>query len=162
TNINIGQLQMQQRKYPEAIAAFRTALASEPASVTATYNLAMALTRSGERQEGQTMMQKFQVLRQAPYATTVGQNYLEQARYAEAISSTGAEVVDAATPDVAFSDATSSMLSGILAAKPLAGNVKQPGGVVPFDFDGDGDLDLLQVGFQSVRLFRNDAGKFVD
>ena len=164
TNINIGQLHMQQRKYPEAIAAFRIALASEPASVTSTYNLAMALTRSGDRQEGQAMMQKFQVLRQAPYATTVGQNYLEQGRYAEAISSTGAEaeMVDATIPDVTFSDATSSMLPGIPAAQPSVRNVKQPGGVVPFDFDGDGDLDLLQVGFQSVRLFRNDAGKFVD
>ena len=164
-NINIGQLQMQQRKYPEAIAAFRIALASEPASVTATYNLAMALTRSGDRQEGQTMMQKFQVLRQAPYATTIGQNYLEQGRYAEAISSSGAEpeVVDAAAPDVTFSDATTAMLAGIPAAQSLARNVKQlGGGVVPFDFDGDGDLDLLQVGFQSVRLFRNDAGKFLD
>src|SRR5215471_2638700 len=121
TNINFGQLQMQQRKYPEAIAAFRIALASEPASVTATYNLAMALTRSGDRQEGQVMMQKFQVLRQAPYATTIGQNYLEQGRYAEAISSTGAEpeVIDAAVPDVTFNDATSSMLAGIPAAQPL-------------------------------------------
>ena len=163
-NINIGQLHMQQRKYPEAIAALRTAVAIEPYSVTATYNLAMALTRSGERQEGQAMMQKFQVLRQAPYATTVGQNYLEQGRYAEAISSTGAEseVVDAATPEVTFADATASMMSGIPAGQPAPSNLKTPGGVILFDFDGDGDLDLLQLGFQSIRLLRNDAGKFAD
>ena len=33
------------------------------------------------------------------------------------------------------------------------------GGLVPFDFDGDGDLDLLEVGVQSIRLLRNDGGK---
>ena len=112
-NINLGQLYMQQRKYPEAIAAFRAALASEPYNVTATYNLAMALTRSGERQEGQAMMQKFQVLRTKGYATTIGQNYLEQGRYAEAIASTGAEpgLVDTARPDVIFTDATSTRVA---------------------------------------------------
>ncbi|HWN99355.1 MAG TPA: FG-GAP-like repeat-containing protein, partial [Blastocatellia bacterium] len=184
-NINLGQLYMQQRKYPEAIVAFRAAVASEPYNVTATYNLAIALTRSGERQEGQAMMQKFQVLRTKAYATTVGPNYLEQGNYAEAIASTGAEpgLVDAATPDVIFTDATSSILPATAGTEPSSNgddadlsslkgkaideNIKRQlvalsGGVVPFDFDGDGDLDLLEVGVQSIRLYRNDGGKFVD
>ena len=184
-NINLGQLYMQQRKYPEAITSFRAALANEPYNVTATYNLAMALTRSGERPEGLAMMQKFQVLRTKGYATTIGQNYLEQGRYAEAIASTGAEpgLVDTATPDVIFTDATSSIVAKtpetqtssiseepdwpILKAKGLTEDQKRQivgasSGVVPFDFDGDGDLDLLEVGVQSIRLFRNDGGKFVD
>lgn len=184
-NINLGQLYMQQRKYPEAIASFRAALASEPYNVTATYNLAMALTRSGERQEGQAMMQTFQVLRTKGYATTIGQNYLEQGHYAEAIASTGTEpgLIDTATPEVIFTDATSSIpakTSGtepasiiqepdwrILKAKGITEDQKRQivaasSGVVPFDFDGDGDLDLLEVGVQSIRLFRSDVGKFVD
>src|SRR4029077_6406747 len=81
TNINLGQLFMQQRKYPEAIAALRSALASEPYSVTASYSLAIALTRSGQAQEGQAMMKKFQALREKPYGTTLGKEYLEQGRY---------------------------------------------------------------------------------
>lgn len=184
-NINLGQLLMQQRKYPEAISAFRAAIASEVYNVTATYNLAMALTRSGERQEGQAAMQKFQALRSKAYATTIGQNYLEQGRYAEAISSIGSEagLVNTATPEVTFTDATSSVLANAsetqpgstsadqilsaLKAKAITEDQKRQiiassGGVVPFDFDGDGDLDLLEVGFQSIRLFRNDSGKFVD
>ena len=184
-NINLGQLYMQQRKYPEAIAAFRAALNSEPYNVTATYNLAMALTRSGDRQEGQAMMQKFQVLRTKGYATTIGQNYLEQGHYAEAIASTGAEpgLVDRATPEVIYTDATESILPKARTSGPVAtgqdpdlSNLKAKaitddqkrqiaalsGGVVPRDFDGDGDLDLLDVGVQSVRLLRNDIGKFVD
>jgi tetratricopeptide (TPR) repeat protein len=185
TNINLGQLFMQQRKYPEAVAALRAALASEPYSVTATYNLAIALTRSGESQEGQAMMKKFQALREKAYATTLGKNYLEQGRYAEAIASTGAEaeLVDPTTPEVAFTDATSSILPKtpvtepssiseepdwrVLKAKGLTEDQKRQivavsGGVVAFDFDGDGDLDLLEVGVQSIRLYRNDGGKFID
>ena len=185
-NINLGQLYMQQRKYPEAIASFRTALATETYNVTATYNLAMALTRSGERQEGQAMMQKFQVLRTKGYATTIGQNYLEQGRYAEAIASTGAEpgLVDTAAPDVIFTDATSTVLPRALEAEPKAFNrtsigqsykageineqVKRQiagtlaGGEILFDFDGDGDLDLLHVSGQGLALHRNDGGKLVE
>src|SRR6185369_15310105 len=157
-NINLGQLLMQQRKYSEAIAAFRAAIASEVYNVTATYNLAMALTRSGERQEGQSMMQNFQTLRSKGYATTIGQNYLEQGRYAEAISSIGSEpgLVNAATPEVIFTDATSSVLANASEAQPASTSADQDlsnlkaraitddqrrqifafnGGVVPFDFD---------------------------
>jgi Tfp pilus assembly protein PilF len=109
-NINFGQLQLQQRKYPEAIALFRTALAAEPYNVTATYNLAIALTRGGQREEGQKMMQSFQALREAGYGTTIGQNYLEQGRYAEALSSTGAEpgLVENGVPDAGFVDVPAS------------------------------------------------------
>jgi predicted Zn-dependent protease len=111
TNINLGQLFTLQRKYAEAITVLQDAVLSEPYSVTATYSLAIALTRATRTQEGQTMMRKFQELRQKPYAATMGQSYLEQGRYAEAISSTGAEgtLVDAATPSVSFSDATSTI-----------------------------------------------------
>ncbi|HZM91250.1 MAG TPA: FG-GAP-like repeat-containing protein [Blastocatellia bacterium] len=184
-NINLGQLYMQQRKYPEAIAVFRAALAGEPYNVTATYNLAMALTRSGERQEGQSMMQKFQVLRTKGYATTLGQSYLEQGRYAEAIASTGAEpgLVDPAKPDVTFTDATSTVLPKIeteprtSSRSPIgqsykAGEISEQvklqivgalaGGTAPLDFDVDGDMDLFAVGGRWLALYRNDGGKLVD
>ena len=118
--INLGQLLMQQRKYPEAIAALRSALASEPYSVTASYSLAIALTRSGQAQEGQAMMKKFQALREKPYGTTLGKEYLEQGRYAEAIASTGAEpeLVDAKIRDVTFIDATSKALPNRSGTEP--------------------------------------------
>ncbi len=107
TNINVGQLYAQQRKYPEAIAAFRLALAAEPYNATALYNLGQALMRSGQREEGQKATERFRQLREGGSATTLGQNYLEQGRYAEAIASTGAEpeLVDRTIPAVAFTDA---------------------------------------------------------
>ena len=54
-------------------------------------------------EEGARVMQQFQKMREAGYGTTLGQNYLEQGRYAEAISSTGAEADLAGSLDLADS-----------------------------------------------------------
>jgi tetratricopeptide (TPR) repeat protein len=154
-NVQLGQLLVQQRKFAEAIAAFRTALAAEPYNGTALYNLGTALLRAGQREEGQRVMQQFQTLRQSGAASIIGQNYLEQGRYSEAVTSTGAEpdLVNRATPEVAFKDDTPAALP----AQPPAG-----GGQTLFDFDGDGDLDLFAAAGKVQRLYRNDGGKFAD
>jgi hypothetical protein len=107
-------------------------------------------------------MQQFQALRASGAATTVGTNYLEQGRYAEALASTGAEadVVDKRTPEVVFTQATTAVFmeegEGLGAAE-IAG-----GGLVLFDFDFDGDLDLFAAAGLGRRLRRNDGGKFTD
>src|ERR1043166_6593639 len=162
-NVNLGQLYAQQRKYPEAIAVLRTAVSMEPYNATALYNLGTSLIRAGQREEGQKVIAQFQELRQRGTGTTLGANYLEQGRYAEAIASTGAEpdLVDKQTPNVVFTDATDQVL-------PPAGDwAKEVGeaGTGPallFDYDGDGDLDLLEVAGTRQRLLRNDGGKFTD
>lgn len=187
-NVQLGQLLAQQRKYAEAVAAFRTAIAAEPYNMTAIYNLATALQRTGEREEGARMIQRFQALRQSGAGTTIGQNYLEQGRYAEAVASTGAEpdLVDRATPAVTFKDATKSMLPPAPVGKPFgavstsaamgrrykAGELSDAtrreiaaalgGSLLPFDFDSDGDLDLFASTASGRHLYRNDAGRFVD
>ncbi len=186
TNINLGQLFTQQRKYAEAIAVLREAVAAEPFSVTATYSLAIALTRGGAAQEGAVMMKAFQALREKPYAIVLGINYLEQGKYAEALASTGAEpsLVDRTIPEVTFSDSTSKMVprtsssaAHVTAANPFGKTFRVgdlnpqarlqiasslAGGSAPIDFDGDGDLDLLDVGPRGMTLYRNDAGVLVD
>lgn len=173
-NVLLGQLYGQQRKYTESIAALRTAVAAEPYNLTAVYNLAQSLLRSGERDEGQKLLKRFQELRASGAGTTIGQNYLEQGRYAVAVTSTGSEpeLVDAATPDVKFTDASASTLPdaarspmqatklpGIAGAEIAA---KFAGGTTLFDFDGDGRSDLLEVMPTALRLYRNDGGKFID
>jgi tetratricopeptide (TPR) repeat protein len=175
-NVQLGQLYVQQRKFPEAVAAFKTALAAEPYNGTALYNLGTAMLRAGRREEGQRVMQQFQTLRQSGAATIIGQNYLEQGRYAEAVTSTGAEpdLVNRATPEVSFRDDTAAALPAAPAdaeAGPAA--VAMPGqravvsvpaarGETLFDFDSDGDLDLFALFGAARRLYRNDAGKFAD
>ncbi len=111
-NVNLGQLYAQQRNYAEAERAFRAALDSEPYNTTALYGLANVLLRSNQREEGQRLLQQFQVLRQSGAGTSIGTNYLEQGRYAEAVTSTGAEagLVERKTPEVTFNDVTTAVL----------------------------------------------------
>lgn len=163
-NVNIGQLLAQQRKYAEAVTVLRTAVNAEPYNATALYNLGTALVRAGLREEGQTVIRQFGWLRERGSGTTLGTNYLEQGRYAEAISSTGAEpyLVDKNPPAVTFTDVTSTVLPK--GDWPADVNPNQyNGAVVLFDYDLDGDLDLFEVAGLRQRLARNDgSGKFAD
>ena len=154
-NVNLGQLYSQQRKYPEAIAALRLAVAAEPYNATALYNLGTTLIRAGQREEGQKVIAQFQELRQRGTGTTLGSNYLEQGRYAEAVASTGAEpeLVDKRTPEVVFADANTL---------PGGAEDTASGAATLFDYDLDGDLDLVEVAGTRQRLLRNANGKFTD
>ena len=161
-NVNLGQLYAQQRKYIEAIAVLRTAVAAEPYNATALYNLGTALIRAGQRVEGQKVIAQFSELRQRGTGTTLGASYLEQGRYAEAIASTGAEpeLVDKRTPEVVFTDVTANVLPR---GDWTTGTAEQnTGAVLLFDYDLDGDLDLLEIAGGKQHLLRNDNGKFTD
>jgi tetratricopeptide (TPR) repeat protein len=180
-NVYLAQFLMLQRKYDEALKLLRVALEVEPYNATATYNLTISLLRSGQNAEGQQQMKRFQYLRDN-YGTSLGQNYLEQGQYAEAIASTGAEadLVDAATPEVSFAEATVEVLPApdktraitpVAQQQPVAnlaeasksGSLSRfAGDATLFDYDADGDLDFFEVAPDAQRLFRNDNGKFVD
>lgn len=172
-NVNLGQIYIQQRKYAEAVAVFRIALNAEPYNSTAMYALATALLRNNARDEGQRLMTRFQALRQTGAATNIGQNYLEQGRYAEAVASTGAEneLVDKTAPEVVFQNVNvglSAVKSADRKSKSSSAGRRiddSPSGAATlFDYDSDGDLDLAQitVGASAMRLYRNDNGKYTD
>ena len=182
SNINLGQIFVQQKKQPEAIAAFRKAIEAEPYNETALYNLGLLLTRSGKREEGQQLIQKFQQFKASGAGVALGTNYLEGGHYAEAVGSTGVEtdLVDRATPEVKFVDATSDL--GIDQKENVnEGNSRQKSGastwswggghlfassfksgVTLFDSDNDGALDLIELTEAGIRLFHNEQGKYVD
>jgi tetratricopeptide (TPR) repeat protein len=155
--VNLGQIALQQRQFDRALVLFREALAAEPYNVTAAYSIALALMRSGKADEGRQAMQQFEQLRDSAYGVTYSQNYLAQGKYAEAIASTGAEpeLLNPATPNVTFSDATETMVPG-----SPAGGVR--GAVTLFDADGDGDLDILDLATSRIRLLKNERGVFTD
>ena len=176
--VNLGQLYLQARKYAEALAQFRAAVAAEPYNATAVYNLGLALIRSGQPEEGQKMLDRFRALREGGYGSLIGQNYPDQGRYAEAVTSTGAEpdLVDPQTPAVRFADATARVLPPAAAvgreAVPSAFGRKLasvaeawpalPGVVTLFDADGDGALDVYAAGPEGQRLYHNEKGRLVD
>ncbi len=159
--IQLGQIRTQERRYPDAIALFRGALAAEPYNVTAAYSVALALTRAGQSDEGRQAMQRFDTLRASAYGVTYAQTYLSQGRYAEALTSTGSERsrVNAATPAVSFTEAEPDVLP---AARAGGSTPAASGRVALVDIDGDGDLDLLDVGPAGIRLLRKDDRGFTD
>jgi cytochrome c-type biogenesis protein CcmH/NrfG len=159
-NVSLAQLLMQQQKYADAAALLRKAGQVEPYNSTVAYALATALLRSGAQAEGQEQMRRFQVLREAGYATSLGQNYPQQGRYAEAIVSTGAEpgLVDARTPAVTFRAGPGSTLP----LRKAAAKAAAPTHAALLDYDGDGDLDIFASGGGAAYLLRNDGGTFTD
>ena len=148
---NLGQVYMEAGRAADAIAKLTAATAAEPFNATAAYNLARAFLQSGRAAEGQEAMKRFQLLREAPYAVTYSNTYLQQGRYAEALVSTGSEpnLVNPATPDIAFADVTSA--SGLDA---LSSGVES---IHVADVTGDERLELLAAGTFGVRLFQRDS-----
>ena len=164
SNINLGQIYTQERKFGEAIVHFRKAFEAEPYNSTAIYNLATSLIRNEQRDEGQKLIERFQALRKSGAATSIGQNYLEQGRYAEALVSNGAEpeLVDATDPNIVF-QLSNVAPPGKKTGRPTVSRNAARSAANLFDYDNDDDLDVIELGGTSrVRLLRNDAGRYVD
>jgi Tfp pilus assembly protein PilF len=161
TKIQLGQIRTQERRYVDAIPLFQAALTAEPYNVTAAYSLALALTRAGRPDEAREAMQRFETLRSSAYGITYAQVYLSQGRYAEALTSTGNErpLVSPAIPAARFKDVSGDILPAGASIPPAS---QTSGGITLFDADGDGNLDILDVGTAGARLFRRDGRAFTD
>ncbi len=180
TAINLAQIHLQDRRYADAIAILRPVVADEPFNITAAYNLGLALTRAGQREEGQRLMEQSQALRATGYGVTLSNAYLEQGRYAEAAASTGGEpdLVQLTVPPVRFTASPlTSAAPGMAAASPFGQRFTASdltpdgmrriaaglgGALTLVDIDGDGDLDLVVATAAGQRLYRNDGGTFTD
>jgi tetratricopeptide (TPR) repeat protein len=178
-NVGLGQAYLQLRRYDEAVSCFRTAVSAEPYNVSAVYNLGVALNRAGRREEAQKALERFQALRGSAYKTSLGQSYLDQGKFAEALMSTGAENenVDPRTPVVSFVERDESLVgggggvAGATAAPPILGTTVRPAqarGALPraalamADVDGDGALDLIEAGLPGLRVLRDEKGRLHD
>ena len=180
-NVNLGQIALEDQDYTGAAERLRIAYAREPFNVTAVYTLGLALVRSGDQAEGRRLLETAQTLRGSGYAVTYGTGYLQQGRYAEALSSTGAEaaLVDGTaspvvlSPEELFTRASdpsrASPFGRVFSANELDADGAREiaaalgGGLTPFDSDGDGDLDLFLAAAGDERLYRNDGPDgFVD
>jgi Flp pilus assembly protein TadD len=178
-NLTLGQAYLQMRRFDDAVEVFRTAVEAEPYNVSAVYNLGVALNRAGHREEAREALERFQELRDSAYKSSLGSNYLEQGKYAEALVSTGAEAdeVDAATPAVSFVERDRALAGRggarvePLSAGPILGTAVRPAeakrslpraALVLADLDGDGGLDVIEAGITGLRVLRNDDGRLRD
>lgn len=163
--VNLGQMWMQARRLDEAERVLRAAVSAEPYNATALYNLGIVLTRAGRRTEGQVELERFQKLKESGAASTLGQSYPDQGRYAEAQPCTGSEVLAPATPApaVTFADVTSAWL-----AAPADGHAQRPpeeaelGDVTAADLDDDDQLELVVTGAAGLRLLRREGPRWID
>ena len=62
TNVNLGQMYLEQNGIPEAIEVLEPR-AAEPFNVSAAYNLGLALTRSGQTVDGRKALGRAQAFR---------------------------------------------------------------------------------------------------
>lgn len=178
--VNLAQIDLEDRRYDEAIRSLQPVVAREPYHVTASYVLGLALTRGGKADEGQQLLQRAQDLRRANYAVTFGTGYLEQGRYAEAIASTGAEpeLVDQAAPPAKFTplpvadngspSAPGTPFGRSFGAAELAGarardlTLGLGGGQALVDVDADDSLELIVASASGVRLYRRSGARWAD
>jgi tetratricopeptide (TPR) repeat protein len=156
-NFVYGQLLLDEQRYDEALSVLEVAAQADPVNASAAYTRAMALGRSGRREEGMKAMERFQELRENPARTSFGKLYLEQGRYAQAVASTGAEgeLVDRRTPRVSFRPGD----EGAVPARADAGAAVT---LALTDLDGDGRLDAVEATGETVRLLKNEGGRFTD
>ncbi len=156
TNVNLGQILSQKRDYTEAIKVLQVAYDVEPFNLTAIYNLATALQRNNEREKAAELLKKFQILRDTEAGVNIGLNYLEQGRYAEAIASNGSEtdLVDKREPKIKFTNATEKFLGKNASLKKIKTSDL-------LDFDDNGSIDLVISEQNSISLYTNQKGKFI-
>jgi Flp pilus assembly protein TadD len=151
TQILLGQARLQQGDASTAAMNFKAALDQEPYSATAAYNLSIALSRAGKADESRRMLLQFQSLREHG-GTTLGSGYLEQGRYAQGITSTGAEpeLVNRAIPNVHF-----------VRQPPPVPRMRSPDGAIALlDVDGDGAMEVAEAVSRGVRLWRTQGKQF--
>lgn len=141
----------------QAVEHLGAAVAREPWNASATYALAQARLRLGQREEGQRLLARFQELREAPQATTYGQSYGQQGRHSEALVTTGAEPgrVDPAPPPVRY-------VAHRIGRLPVATEPAGDFALALFDQDGDGRRDVFAGSTSGRRLYRNAPDGFED
>lgn len=154
----LAQLLLADAQAGPAAELLRAAVEREPWNATAVYALGQARLRLGQREEGQSLLARFQELREAPAALTYGQAYGQQGRYSEAAVTTGAEPgrVDPATSPLRYV----AHPLGSLPVPRLAGGATASFALALFDQDGDGRRDVFALSAAGRRLFRSSPAGF--
>jgi Flp pilus assembly protein TadD len=172
TNYFLGLLHSRQKNYEAAIERLRSAIARQPYNASARYNLAIALLRSGKREEGQQEMTAFRDLQGQFGTDTVGLQYREQGKYSFVIDDLSEYLPEVQAPEehnpVVFQEISAD--AGLQFLQRGLGRLEVRAGsqsIAPYlgsglsfgDYDGDGWIDLFvgnaAAGGVRSALFRN-------
>ena len=141
----LGSTYAQLKQFPEAIAAFASALKIDPLHASAEFGLARAYQQSGQADPAHEAMKKFQYITQNKLGAPISLAYGEQGKYSRAEESPVApEKVRAAIP-VRFVDVTAEAgIAPTLGAQRggSPASLFAPGACF-LDYDGDGQIDLF-------------------
>ena len=142
--INLGQLYRQERKFQEAITAFRRAMEAAPYNATAAYGLANTPVSSAA---GKTKAAKQWLISsgsaRAATPSPIPKPTSNKGTTPKRSRQTGAAGARRRTdPDIAFTDASAMIPRGRAPTTAGGGD----GSVATTDLDGDGDLDIVDSG----------------
>lgn len=185
THYYLGTLYANLGRLEDAEASLRLTLRLQPANESAHFSLGNVLIRQGRRDEGRDELMTFRELKQAfPGEASVGLQYTELGRYAEAVESSAATLQQASDEPVVgtgvrFVEATDDAglrLPPLEAFPELSERVTQADdypswlqthllprlgtGLSFRDLDGDGKSELLFVRDGAPLVFRNTGDRF--
>ena len=149
--IHLGQIHLQQRRYDEALQLFQEALVAEPYNVTAAYNVALALTRAGQPDEGRHGDAAVRSAPRQPYGVTYCADLpgAGRVRRSDRLDRRRARPRRSGAPrgDVRRRDRHDAAAGARHVGR--AGRRRRHARSIA---DNDGDLDLVEVGATGARL----------
>jgi len=163
----LGSVYVQAKQFPQAIDAFQHALRLNPLHASAEFGLSRAYQQSTDIDHAREHLKKFQYITQNKLGAPMSLAYGEQGQYSRAVESPSAVLKAPAPIKVQFVDVTAE--AGVISApsaKPANAYDDLGSGACFFDYDNDGNIDLLVMNNGAsggTTLYHNlGGGRFED
>jgi tetratricopeptide (TPR) repeat protein len=140
----LGASYAQAKQFPQAIDAFQHALKINPLHASAEFGLSRAYQQSGDVDHARENLKKFQYITQNKLGAPISLAYGEQGQYSRVVESPLAVLKPPPQIQVRFVDVTREAgISSKISQKPADAHDDLGSGACFFDYDNDGNIDLL-------------------
>jgi tetratricopeptide (TPR) repeat protein len=140
----LGTSYVQAKQFPEAIEAFQHALKINPLHASAEFGLSRAYQQAGDVEHARENLKKFQYITQNKLGAPISLAYGEQGQYSRVVESPLAVLKPPPQIKVRFVDVTREAgVASRISQKPVDANDDLGRGACFFDYDNDGNIDLL-------------------
>ena len=166
-----GDCYLEMKKYDEAVAILKQALAINHLHASSEFVMATALQRSGHKDQAKEHFHLFQHMSATKISAPIGLAYGEQGHYSTVTPVEEPETgIHAMVPVKLAAKQMVSGLTGRRTGAPRAADgspiaLEATGGACMMDVTGEGHMDLvlMQSGAQAIRvLYSEPGGEFVD